>query len=64
MRVFWVLGVSALLLSACGGHEVVRPTVSVSIGQQLIDLKQARANGALSQSEYARQRRILIDSVE
>lgn len=64
MRGLLVLGLSTLLLSACGSHEVVRPTVSVSIGQQLIDLKQAQVNGALSQSEYERQRRLLINSVE
>lgn len=52
------------ILAGCGGHEVVRPTVSVSIGQQLIDLKQAHDNGALSRPEYERQRQQLIDSVE
>jgi hypothetical protein len=35
----------------------------VSVGQQLIDLKKARASGALSASEYQRQRESLIDSV-
>ena len=28
----------ATLLTACGGNEVVRPTVNASIGLQLIDL--------------------------
>ena len=42
----------AVVLAGCGGHEVVRPTVSVSIGQQLIDLKKAREAGVLSQREY------------
>ncbi|MHB1373380.1 MAG: hypothetical protein ACYC5W_17745 [Thauera sp.] len=53
-----------LSLAACGGHEVVRPTVDVSIGQQLIDLKRAREAGAMSDREYERQRKRLIDSVE
>ncbi|GAB1460295.1 MAG: hypothetical protein JNL37_14370 [Thauera sp.] len=57
-------GLLGLSLAACGGHEVVRPTVDVSIGQQLIDLKRARETGALSEHEYERQRKRLIDSVE
>lgn len=52
------------LLAGCGGNEVVRPTVNVSIGQQLIDLKKAHDAGALSDKEYERQRRQLIDNVE
>ncbi len=59
-----LVGLLGLSLAACGGHEVVRPTVDVSIGQQLIDLKRAREAGALSDGEYARQRKRLIDSVE
>lgn len=64
MKYLPILALSSVLLSACGGHEVVRPTVNVSIGQQLIDLKQARASGALSQAEYEHQRRMLIDNIE
>ncbi len=57
-------GLVGLSLTGCGGHEIVRPTVDVSIGQQLIDLKRAREAGALSDREYERQRERLIDSVE
>ena len=64
MKTFLILSTSALLLTACGGEEVVRPAVNVSVGQQLIDLKQARANGAITQSEYEKQRKMLIDSVQ
>jgi hypothetical protein len=39
------------------------PTVNVSIGQQLIDLKKAKDSGALSQKEYEQQARKLIDNV-
>lgn len=63
-RKYLLLAVAALVLSGCGGHEVVRPTVSVSIGQQLIDLKAAHDSGALTRSEFESQRRQLIDSVE
>jgi len=55
---------SIAMLAGCGGNEVVRPTVNVSVGQQLIDLKKAHAAGALSDKEYERQRRQLIDNVE
>jgi putative oligomerization/nucleic acid binding protein len=51
-------------LAGCGGDEVVRPTVSVSIGQQLIDLKKARDSGALSQREYESQKAQLIKNVD
>jgi hypothetical protein len=53
-------------LSACSSAktEVMPPTVNVSIGQQLIDLKKARESGALAQKEYEQQVRKLIDSVQ
>jgi len=52
-------------LGACSSAktEVMPPTVSVSIGQQLIDLKKARDSGALSQTEYEQQVRKVIDNV-
>ncbi len=56
--------VVAVVLAGCGGNEVVRPTVSVSVGQQLIDLKKARDAGALSQREYESQKALLIKNVE
>jgi hypothetical protein len=56
---------AAVLLSACSSAstEVLPSTVSVSIGQQLIDLKKARDAGALSDREYQAQVRRLVDSV-
>jgi cell division protein ZapA (FtsZ GTPase activity inhibitor) len=56
---------AALLLSACSSAttDVLQPTVSVSIGQQLIDLKKAKDAGALSEKEYQAQVKRLIDSV-
>lgn len=62
-------GAAVLLLSALAAcsstrTEVMPPTVNVSIGQQLIDLKKARDSGALSQSEYEQQVRKLVDSVQ
>lgn len=62
-RAVAVCAVAALLMAGCGGTEVVQPTVNVSIGQQLIDLKKARDSGAMSQAEYERQKARLIDNV-
>jgi len=57
---------AALALGACSSSktEVLPPTVSVSIGQQLIDLKKAKDSGAISESEYQVQVRRVIDSVK
>lgn len=52
------------LVAGCGGNEVLQPTVSVSVGQQLIDLKKARDSGALNERDYERQKKQLIDSVQ
>lgn len=58
------VGAVWLVLAACGSTtEVTPPTVNVSVGQQLIDLKKARDGGALTQPEYERQKARLIDSV-
>jgi uncharacterized lipoprotein YbaY len=57
---------AAAMLGACSSSktEVLPPTVSVSIGQQLIDLKKAKDAGAISESEYQAQVRRVIDSVK
>jgi hypothetical protein len=54
----------AAALAGCSSTKVVRAPLNVTIGQQLIDLKKAHTNGALSASEYDEQRRRLIDSVQ
>ena len=51
------------LLAACGS-DPPRPTMSVSVGQQLIDLKKAKDSGALSAREYEQQKEQLIRNVE
>lgn len=40
------------------------PRVDVTIGQQLIELKEAHDVGALSDKEYDRQRKQLIDNIQ
>lgn len=57
-------GFLACVLAGCSSTDVVRAPLDVTIGQQLIDLKQAHTNGALSNSEYDDQRRRLINSVK
>jgi uncharacterized lipoprotein YmbA len=59
----WLFVASIALLAGCSSTEVIR-TLDVTVGQQLIDLKNARDNGALSASEYDSQRRKLINNVE
>jgi uncharacterized lipoprotein YmbA len=59
----WFFVASIALLAGCSSTEVIR-TLDVTVGQQLIDLKNARDNGALSASEYDAQRRKLINNVE
>jgi len=58
--------IALCVLAACSSAktEVMPPVVNVSIGQQLIDLKNARDRGALTQKEYEQQVRKLIDSVQ
>jgi uncharacterized lipoprotein YbaY len=57
---------AAVGLAGCSSSstDVLAPTVSVSIGQQLIDLKNARDAGAISEQEYQAQARRVIDAVK
>ena len=59
-----IAAVALVVLGACSSAstEVLPPTVSVSIGQQLIDLKKARDAGALSDKEYQAQVKRVIDA--
>jgi hypothetical protein len=61
----WILAVvsSALLASCGGGAEVRSTTTTVSVGQQLIDLKKARDSGSMTQAEYDRAKEQLITRV-
>ena len=52
------------LLAACSSTEVVAPSMNVSVGQQLIDLKKAKDSGAISQAEWEKQKEQLIKSVK
>jgi hypothetical protein len=51
----------AAALAGCGGADVRTTTTTISVGQQLIDLKKAKDSGAMSEREYERARRDLIN---
>jgi Short C-terminal domain len=57
--------VSAPLLSGCGGGGAESSTAihntTVSKGQALIDLKNARDSGAISEAEYQRERQKILN---
>lgn len=57
------LAAGLAVLAGCSSNEVLRGPVDVTVGQQLIDLKTAHDNGALTQAEYDAQRRRLIETV-
>ncbi len=54
----------ASILTACSSDAPRGPRIDVTIGQQLIELKEAREAGALTDKEYERQKKALIDSIE
>lgn len=56
-------GLFLLGLAACSSNEVLRGPLDISVGQQLIELKQAHRNGAMNDREYEQQRKQLIDNV-
>jgi len=61
-----LLGLCALLLlgiAACGGGgaEVRSEVSTTTTGQQLIDLKKALDSGAMTQQEYEKERKKILD---
>lgn len=53
----------AFSLAACGGGGATSATAvtTTTTGQQLIDLKNALDSGAITQGEYERQRRKILN---
>ncbi len=54
----------ALILTACfaGGAHVQSQVTTVSVGKQLIELKKAADNGAISQEDYAQEKSKILSS--
>lgn len=63
-RTSLLLAFAVATLAGCSSNQILHAPVDVTIGQQLIDLKNAHASGVLSDREYDEQRRQLIDSVK
>lgn len=55
------IAVSVLLMGGCAS-EPPMTTTNVSLGQQLIDLKDAHDKGAISDKEYKNARERIIDN--
>ena len=55
---------AASLMYGCSSSKPAGPRVDVTIGQQLIELKEAHDAGALNDKEYDRQKKKLIDSMQ
>ncbi|HTP82232.1 MAG TPA: SHOCT domain-containing protein [Alphaproteobacteria bacterium] len=57
---------TASLVAGCGGGGAESSTAihntTVSKGQALIDLKNARDSGAISEAEYQRERKKILDA--
>jgi len=54
---FFLLGVAA----CGGGAEVTSKVSTTSTGQQLMDLKKALDSGAITQQEYEKERKKILD---
>jgi major membrane immunogen (membrane-anchored lipoprotein) len=54
-----------LLLAACGSSSrsvvTVQDATTITKGQELVDLQRALNEGALTQSEYERVRKVIMD---
>jgi hypothetical protein len=66
MRTIRTIAIGLLLTSlsvGCfgGGATVKTTTSTVSVGQQLIDLKSARDSGAMTQAQYDKAKKELIE---
>ncbi|HEY2629543.1 MAG TPA: SHOCT domain-containing protein [Usitatibacter sp.] len=64
LKVAMAMAVAAMLTGCSSPPVVVTPPITVSVGQQLIDLKKARDSGALTEREYQDQKAQFIRNVD
>lgn len=60
MRLFSALLLSSMLLSGCGGSDV-KQTTTTTMGQELIDLKESHDRGIITDEEYQRAKKDIIE---
>ncbi|TDP11493.1 hypothetical protein DFR39_103424 [Roseateles asaccharophilus] len=63
VKIMIMLAASCALLG-CSSTEVSRVPIEATVGQQLMDLHKAYQSGALSERDYQKQKRLLIESVQ
>jgi hypothetical protein len=56
-----LLVLNSMVLTGCGSDPEMVQTYSVSVGQQLTDLDRTRQEGLITEREYKRLRKALID---
>lgn len=56
-----ILACAPLALTSCGSSTKVTSTNERSVGQQLTDLEQARVQGIITDREYARLKKAIIN---
>ena len=63
LEAWGVMAVMLVVLAGCGGGgaKVHSEVTTVTIGQQLIDLKKALDTGAMTKDEYDRQRTKVLE---
>ena len=64
LRTCVVLAVGAAILGGCcgGGSTKVQSTTTTTTGQQLIDLKKAYTEGAITEEQYNKMKKQVLES--
>lgn len=50
-----------MLVAGCGGTDVRNQTTATTTGQELLDLKKAYDTGVITEKEYKRKRKEILD---
>lgn len=52
---------STLLLTGCGGGGAKVTSINATMGQELQDLEEAKGKGLVTEKEYEKQRKAIMD---